>query len=65
MYIYGNMYICYIRLFCQINNHSKVFAIVSALVGGPLEAVVIYGEMVLLRAARIIFLIVIGFTEVV
>jgi len=31
----------------------------------PLKAVVICGEIVLLRAARIIFLIVIGFPEVV
>ena len=38
--------------------------VLSALVGVPYEAVVIGGKMVVLRAAGIIFLIIIGFPEV-
>jgi len=54
-----------IPLFWKINNRSKIYAIVSALVGVLLEAVIICGEIIVLRAARIRFFIVIRFSEVV
>jgi len=51
-------------LFGKINNHSKVFAVLSALVCVPQDAVFICQEIFLLGPARSIFCIIIGFPEV-